>query len=470
MKFNKFMIYAMFLLALLTLGAVNAADNVTADDLAVVSDNEYFDASLQNDVVNACREISSDDVLTKDVNEDISEISNDDSQLDKGDYDKLTLIPVTLDVKVVDNSRVDINAGNVTGNVIVIVDTIQNTVPLNKDGSASFPLNDLSSGNHSLVVVFQGDETYEASHSASVFNIPEKVSLIDSTFGNIVIGDDFTVAMVLMDANSKAIANVPVRYSVNGVSSNLNTDSKGLVTIVGKAGAVIDVFYDGNEKFAATNASLTLNNPVSPSVVKVDSHFNISGGVINIKGYAVDVSAGEEGIYYTTELLDADGNPIKGVNIQFVAGNNIYDRITLGDGSFDPYKFNMVKAGKYDMYLFFKGNDKYSSAFASVFVNLAKKPITIKASAKTYKVSATKKYSITLSTIVGSSHDGKAHLSPKKVTLKVNGKTYSAKTNKAGKATFKLKLTKKGKYTAKISFAGDNTYKAKTKSVRITIK
>ena len=58
-----------------------------------------------------------------------------------------------------------------------------------------------------------------------------------------------------------------------------------------------------------------------------------------------------------------------------------------------------------------------------------------------------------------------------KVTIKVKGKTFTAKTNSAGKATFKLKkLTKKGKYSATVTFKDDSYYNKVTKKVRIVIK
>ena len=58
-----------------------------------------------------------------------------------------------------------------------------------------------------------------------------------------------------------------------------------------------------------------------------------------------------------------------------------------------------------------------------------------------------------------------------KVTLKVNGKTYSAKTNAKGQATFKItKLTKKGKHTATIKYVGSKYYNAKTVKAKIIVK
>ena len=57
-----------------------------------------------------------------------------------------------------------------------------------------------------------------------------------------------------------------------------------------------------------------------------------------------------------------------------------------------------------------------------------------------------------------------------KLTLKVGKKTYTAKTNAKGVATFKVKLTKKGKNTATVKFAGNKYFKAISKKVKITVK
>ena len=77
---------------------------------------------------------------------------------------------------------------------------------------------------------------------------------------------------------------------------------------------------------------------------------------------------------------------------------------------------------------------------------------------------ATKKISFTLK-----DSKGKA-IAKKKITFKVNGKTYTAKTNSKGVATVKIVIKKKGKYTATAKFAGDTTYKAISKKAYILMR
>ena len=97
-------------------------------------------------------------------------------------------------------------------------------------------------------------------------------------------------------------------------------------------------------------------------------------------------------------------------------------------------------------------------------VKVVKKATKITAYKKTFKAKKSKKYSIVLKS-------GKNVLKNVKVTIKIGKKTYTAKTNSKGKATFNLKkLTKKGKYTAKIKFAGNKYYKPTTKNIKITVK
>jgi hypothetical protein len=54
--------------------------------------------------------------------------------------------------------------------------------------------------------------------------------------------------------------------------------------------------------------------------------------------------------------------------------------------------------------------------------------------------------------------------------LKIKKKTFKAKTDKNGKATFKIKKLKKGTYTAKVTFKGNKYYKKSSKKVKITVK
>ena len=110
------------------------------------------------------------------------------------------------------------------------------------------------------------------------------------------------------------------------------------------------------------------------------------------------------------------------------------------------------------------GNKNYSPISKTVKITIKKEKTKITAKAKTFKRTVkTKKYTITLK-------NSKKAMKKAKVYLKVKGKTYTAKTNSKGKATFITKITKKGTYKAVIKYKGNSYYKKATKNIKIKIK
>lgn len=122
--------------------------------------------------------------------------------------------------------------------------------------------------------------------------------------------------------------------------------------------------------------------------------------------------------------------------------------------------------GTYTVDIKYAGDSTYISTTAVAKIVVKKLTPKLTASAKTYKIKdKTKSYVVTLK-----DNAGKV-MKNTKISVKVNGKTYSAKTNTKGKATFKLtKLTKKGSYSAVVTYAGSSIYNSVKKTVKITVK
>ncbi|WP_298502550.1 Ig-like domain-containing protein, partial [uncultured Methanobrevibacter sp.] len=283
---------------------------------------------------------------------------------------------------------------------------------------------------------------------------------VASKFTNIVIGMG-NISAVLMDADGHAIANAPISYKINGVESEATTDSNGAFVIMLDKNAVVDIIYAGMNQMHQLNITITAN-----TVVPVRSATVIEGN--NYTQKAIEYNSGERGGNFTVQLKDASGKVLANKLVLIGYNGKILERTTDSNG-YASVQINLVAENRLTFAVTFLGDDNYNATMSVYLITIVKKPVTMKADAKTFKASAkTKSYTVTLSTVKGV--DGKTYFAAgKKVTLKVNGKTYTAKTNAKGQATFKLDITKKGKYTANINYAGDNTYKSVSKSAKITI-
>ena len=196
--------------------------------------------------------------------------------------------------------------------------------------------------------------------------------------------------------------------------------------------------------------------------------YTVKTGTLKIVKPAVLTSSGLEKVYgtnakLTVTLKDDKGNAIANTNVKVKISGKTYTIKTNSKGQ-ASLAINLAP-NTYSTTITFEGNSQYSSASCQVKVVIKKATPKLTANKKTFKVSAkTKKYTITLKNNLGKV------MKNTKVTIKVNGKTYTVKTNSKGQATFTLKITKKGTYKATIKYNGDKYYNSVTKTATITVK
>lgn len=361
---------------------------------------------------------------------------------------------ITLDVKL---------SGDATG--LVLVDITDNNKLFDElnNSAVKFTLNNLVAGDYAIKVTYLGDNNYNSANKT--VNI--KVNAKEESNANITIPDDIKIGgdnnvkidlpqnangTVTLIIDGKVISTTPV---VNG-SANVSLDN------LTSGNHIVEIAYSGDDKYAPASSTKIVKIEKQNVVIVVDKTFTRA---------AVDYNAGERGAMFYAILKDANGNLLVNKTVQVAYNGEIYNKITDNQGRVG-LQVNLAKAGTYPITISFAGDDTYNaSPLTLAKLTVTKKKTTIKASNKVFKAKKkSKKISVTLKT-VKNPYDKKTYLkSGKKVTLKVKGKTYTAKINKKGVAKFTIKLTKKGKYKAKIKFAGDDTYKASSKTIKIRIK
>ena len=170
------------------------------------------------------------------------------------------------------------------------------------------------------------------------------------------------------------------------------------------------------------------------------------------------------GKYLVATLKDENGKALSGVSVSI----NLNGLKYLKTDSSGRVKLttNGLAPRTYTVTITFAGNGNYVKSTKTVKVTVKKATPKLTAGKKTFKAKVkTKKYTVTLK-----DNQNKVMKSVK-LTIKIKGKAYTAKTNAQGKATFKIKnLKKKGKYSAAITFKGNSNYNKVTKKVKITVK
>lgn len=182
----------------------------------------------------------------------------------------------------------------------------------------------------------------------------------------------------------------------------------------------------------------------------------------NLKKATVKISSGSVHIKnskYVIQVLDENGTGMAKKHIQINFHNKNYTKSTNSEGK--VYFKLSAKGNQVLTYLF--NESGYAPVSGSKKLSIVNDTTSkIKGSSYVAYVGAKNQYVVTLST------DG-IKLPNKNVIFKINGKTYTRKTNSNGKASLSINL-KKGSYVIKYAFKGVTNAKPASGSSKITVK
>ncbi|WP_405295237.1 hypothetical protein [Methanobrevibacter sp.] len=204
--------------------------------------------------------------------------------------------------------------------------------------------------------------------------------------------------------------------------------------------------YDGLDNVTVANATIIINRAETELIAAaITATYNVNRNLV-------------------ITLKDCNGYIVPGVGVSVdLNGHKIFTTDEKG-------QIKLSTAGlapkTYAAKIAFAGNNNYLSSSCNVRIVIKKATPKLNAKRKTFRQSEkVKRYGIVLKSNVGKG------IERAQVTLKIGKKTYKAKTNAKGKATFKIKkLTRKGTYKATATYKGNRFYNGVVKKVKITVK
>ena len=388
-------------------------------------------------------------------------------------------------------------------------------------GEISFTLdkNTLSPDNYSFNLDYYGNNKYHGSSAQLNFTVDKLNTIVLAENMTTSFASDDVFAVTLKDERGNPLEGRTIKFNASREGSGAilkyaTTDSNGQALFMMNAirlpasSYAVSVSFAGEEFYHSgfiivnilvNQASISHDDPIDNSSINpggnsgetpIDNAQSGSGTGSSNGGYSGGLSGSStesslssstvkiptsfyvpmlvavynSGGILTATLNDENGNPVPYVNVIIRIGGRNFYRTTDAKG-----QVNLLISLEPKIYfgtVYFGGNGKYQKTSAEAQVIVEKIKTKISASKKTFKVKTkTKKYTITLRNAYNKAIKNAV------IYLKVKGKTYKAKTNSAGKATFKItNLNRKSRIKAFVQFKGNKFYSHVSKTVKLLVK
>lgn len=369
-----------------------------------------------------------------------------------------------LDVKPLKVDVPDNNGDLKLGDIISV------EMPENAKGKIILTFNDYLTGNFEKR--FESGPSVAGKTSIVVNNLTSKlysmnVGYVDEVYGNYSLG--LRVQITGQGSDFKLTALNEMNSTTFNL--NLNEDAGGEAVLLINNQTYYSIVKDGAAEFEVPKSSLKIADVcVYYSGDEKYAKFT-KNTAVEIKSVPVIYASGVKAAYNVAKnliitLKDENGALLSGKVISVELNGKTYNRTTDSKGRVSLSIPTNLVPKTYNAKITFAGDDSYILKDKLVKINVVKASVKLTAKKASFKVKTkTKKYFVTLK-----NNKNKA-MKNIKVTLKVKGKTYTAKTNSKGSAIFKItKLTKKGTFSAVVKFAANKYYNGASKAIKLTVR
>ena len=315
------------------------------------------------------------------------------------------------------------------------------TARTNKNGVASFKIK--SYKTLKVKAIYKGSINYGAISKSFTVKIYKPESEISGDT-SIAVDSPFTITLKNVGTD-KAISGKKVTFALNttGKTYTRTTNSKGQasVNINSLNPVTVKVSYAG-DKYAKKSSKTFELSPVKANVDMSSSGSTVPYG----SSFSVTLKHSSTGKALANRTVTFKVN---GTTHKVQTNSNGVASIKLGE------------LGKYDVTASYAGNSKYNKETNHYDVTVAKLKTSLSLSATS--VQSGNSITVTLK------DSNKKVLSGQKVSLTIDGKTYTKKTNSKGKASFAIN-NPIGKYPITIKFGGTEGYQSAKLSKTLNVK
>ena len=318
------------------------------------------------------------------------------------------------------------------------------------NGQAKYSTSGLAAGDYNIKVTFSGNDFYTAAKSVNVqFTLTKASTKLTVTNVAAPYKSDEYILATLKDENGKAISGASIGFTINGVKYN-TTDANGEARYhIGelKAGSYsIKVEYNGNDNYKASSSTAKVTVTKAGTVISAPK---------------VNVAYKDPNSELVATIVNEHGKPLV-VTLSVNLNGKTYSVKTDANGQ-ASIPLDTLTPGTYTATISYKGSSNYEASSSTAKVTVTKAGTVI--SAPKVNVAYKDPNGELVATIVNE------HGKPLVVTLSVNlnGKTYSVKTDSNGQASIPIDTSTPGTYTATISYKGSSNYEASSTTAKVTV-